>query len=101
MSARELFHRKVTLGHQCTEELAVAELKVWKVPVSKDYPDGIKFSLFLVSRALGKVLIGIDNHKPKGPHLHRHEVEVDYDFKDIKGLIEDFWEMVQEEGFKL
>jgi len=35
---------------------------------SEKYPAGRKFSLFLVAQ--GEVLVGLDNHKPKGPHLH-------------------------------
>lgn len=47
---------------------AVVEIKIWDVPKSKDYPSGRKFSLFLVAE--GEVVVGFDNHKPKGPHLH-------------------------------
>ena len=43
-----LYHSKALVLHRDTEEVAIAELKVWNVPVSKDYPEGRKFSLFLV-----------------------------------------------------
>ena len=48
--------------------IGVAELKVWEVPRSGDYPSGRKFRLFFVVD--GNVVVGFDNHKPKGPHLH-------------------------------
>lgn len=101
MAARELFYRKVILAHRKWEETAVAELKVWKIPISRDYPEGLKFSLFLVSKTTGKILIGIDNHKPKGPHLHKDEEEIGYNFKSVSELIDDFWDMVLKEGFEI
>ena len=43
--------------------------------------------------------MGIDNHKPKGPHLHHFDKEVPYKFLGIDKLLEDFWKMVKKEGF--
>ena len=48
MVAALLYYSKVQLLHAKSEAVAIAEAKVWKVPKSKDYPDGIKYSLFLV-----------------------------------------------------
>lgn len=101
MKAQLQYHRKVTVIHSSSLEIGVCELKVWKVAESTDYPDGIKFSLFLVSRATGKVVIGIDNHKPKGPHLHEGRRESKYEFSDVDRLVDDFWARVQKEGFEL
>jgi hypothetical protein len=71
---------------------------VWEVPRSSDYPRGRKFSLFLVVD--GNVVIGIDNHKPKGPHLHRHGQEQPIVVADEERLLGDFWELVKKEGFE-
>jgi len=79
----------------------VAELKVWKVSKSGDFPEGIKYSLFLVNVATKKVLIGFDNHRPKGHHKHLYDSEEIYLFQDTDKLIEDFWSLVQAEGFLL
>lgn len=49
MKATPIIHEKRLLEHQQGGVPAVAELKIWNVPKSKDYPDGRKFSLFLVS----------------------------------------------------
>ncbi|MBI4090788.1 MAG: hypothetical protein HY422_02080 [Candidatus Komeilibacteria bacterium] len=89
----------MTLVHGKTLEVAVAELKVIEVPASAHYPDGFKFSMFLVLKESGQVLVGFDNHKPKGPHLHLHGSEALYDFKSVGELVEDFWRFVRKEGF--
>lgn len=99
MKATLLFHEKRILESEHAGELAIAELKVWRIPKSKDYPAGRKFSLFLV--AGGKVLIGIDNHKPKGPHLHLGAEEVPYNYSTDDQLVADFWDMAKKAGFTL
>ncbi len=101
MKSQLLYHRKVTVIHGRSLEICVCELKVWKVVVSSYYPEGIKFSLFLVSRATGAVIIGIDNHKPKGPHLHEGRRESEYEFAGIDSLVDDFWSRVKREGYEL
>lgn len=62
MKAEPFLRERRILVHRSTGELAIAELKIWKVPKSKEYTRGVKFSLFLVSN--GQVLVGMDNHKP-------------------------------------
>jgi hypothetical protein len=44
-------------------------IKIWKVPTSRNSPDGIDYSLSLIS-VEGKRVIGYDNHWPKGHHRH-------------------------------
>lgn len=73
-------------------------MKVWVVPRSEHYPTGRKFSLFFVVD--GEIVIGIDNHKPKGPHLHLGGVELEYAFTSIGRLVEDFWDWVGKAGFE-
>lgn len=77
--------------------IGVAELKVWEVPRSASYPKGHKFRLFLVVD--GKVVVGFDNHQPKGPHLHLGGQEVPYGFTTIEQLSDDFWDLVRKAGF--
>ena len=79
--------------------IGVAELMVWSVPRSKDHPAGRKFRLFFVVE--GRVVVGLDDHKPKGPHLHLDGREVAYDFTTVEKLVEDFWAHVRKAGFPL
>ena len=99
MGARLLYHSKVTLLHRRSEAIAIAELKVWQVPSNSHFPEGLKYSLFLVDKTSGEVLVGFDNHKPKGHHLHIDDREVPYSFVDLPTLVEDFWSHVQKRGF--
>jgi hypothetical protein len=98
MKAEPFLREKRILTHRASGALAIAELKIWRVPKSKDYLMGVKFSLFLVSG--GQVLIGMDNHKPKGPHLHLGEQELSYLYRDEKGLLQDFWDLARKAGFE-
>ena len=98
MKAEPFLREKRILVHRSTGELAIAELKIWKVPKSKEYPKGVKFSLFLVSS--GQVLVGIDNHKPKGPHLHLGGQELPYLFQSEADLVRDFWDLARKAGFE-
>jgi hypothetical protein len=99
MKARLRFHQKITLIHKSSADIAVAELKVFSVPVSSHYSDGIKYSLFLASQATGEVIVGFDNHKPKEPHLHSNGKEMPYRYQGVDRLVEDFWEWVEREGY--
>ncbi len=94
-----LHHSKVTLVHYRTDEVAVAELRVLKVEVTRHFPEGLKYSLFLVDGASGEVLVGFDNHKPKGHHIHLGALEKEYMFIDMQTLVNDFWEQVKKKGF--
>lgn len=98
MDAIPVFREKRIVVNRKTGEIAVAEIKIWKVPRSIHYPKGRKFSLFLVSK--GKTLIGIDNHRPKGPHRHIGEDEVTYGYVNEGRLLADFWGLVRKEGFE-
>ncbi len=98
MKATLLFHEKRIMVNGKNGELAIAELKVWQIPKSQHYPAGRKFSLFLI--AAGKVLIGIDNHKPKGPYLHLGSEEVGYDYSTDDQLLADFWDLTRKAGFE-
>ncbi len=96
-----LFHSKVHLIHKNTDRVAIAELKVWQVPKNRNFPEGIKYSLFLVDQKTGEVVIGFDNHKPKGHHMHVGEQEQLYSFRNSEQLIDDFWSAAEERGYLL
>lgn len=98
MKARLQFHEKRIVVDPEAGRIAVAEIKIWKVPKSNDYPSGKKFSLFLVFE--GQAVIGIDNHKPKGPHRHVGDKEFLYEYVSDERLLSDFWHWVREEGFQ-
>lgn len=97
MKAQKLFHQKVVLTHKASSRLGIFEVAIWRVPVNRFYPEGIKYRAWL-SEA-GKTIFGFDNHQPKGPHLHIGEREVGYVFRGISALREDILAMIAEEGF--
>jgi len=99
MTAKLLFHEKRFVPHVKEDRVAVAEIKVWQIPASKDYPKGLKYSLFLVAES--KVVIGFDNHKPKGPHIHFGDNEHPYTFEGVDKLVDDFWDMARKAGYEL
>lgn len=97
MKASPIHHEKRLVSREVTGEFGIVELKVWRVPKSKTYKRGVKYSLFLVVH--GEVIVGMDNHHPKGPHLHLGGQELPYAFKSIPGLLKDFWDLVRKAGF--
>ena len=85
------------------------KIEVWAVPVSRDIPHGIRYSLTL-HEPYGNRILGFDNaHAVKPPkkfkysgirlpydHKHRHASDkgVPYEFKDAHQLLSDFFEEV-------
>lgn len=98
MKAVEILHQKAVLKHHRDEDrLAIFEIIVWQVKRSSNYPDGIKYRAWLSEG--GRTLFGFDNHRPKGPHLHVHDVEVGYVYRGLDALKADFVAMIEQEGF--
>ena len=72
-----------------------------KVPVSREKPHGLDYSLTLHA-ADGARLAGFDNAHPAAgrkrgePQDHRHRLRTTrpYDYHDAATLLADFWEMV-------
>jgi hypothetical protein len=64
-------------------------IKVWKVPVSRTSPEGIDYSLSLISPE-GERVVGYDNHWPKGHHRHVLAHEGPYLYSGIDALVADF-----------
>jgi hypothetical protein len=52
-----------------------------------------------VHEATGHVLVGYDNHKPKGHHIHVGGAEHVYVFTKVEALLGEFWQMVEERGY--
>lgn len=87
LAKAELLHRSKLILNSGL----VREIVIWKVPESKDYPEGIKYRFLLVDPIWKKVLVLIDNHAPKGHHRHdSNGVEFCYNFISAQLLIEDF-----------
>lgn len=79
----------------------IIELSIHEVGKSEKYPDGIKYGLICKDLKTG-VYVLLDNHHPKGPHVHINEREFSYEYVDDDKLLEDFQMFVlQEMGVKL
>lgn len=85
IKAKLLYALKETLNNGL-----LVEWKVWKVPQSEKYSEGIKYRLALVDPQLRKVILLYDNHWPKGSHIHRKHEESSYRFQSLSILLEDF-----------
>lgn len=99
MKAHLIFHRKDRVWTVFDSDEAVLEISFFEVPKSGRYPEGLKYSLFLVLRETGRVLVGFDNHFPKGPHVHLRTEEYGYRFVDIQTLMRDFQRAARLEGY--
>ncbi|MDP2600796.1 MAG: DUF6516 family protein [Deltaproteobacteria bacterium] len=71
----------------------VLEMEIHKVGKSAKYPDGVKYGLVLVDLQSGKRVL-MDNHHPKGPHIHLSDQEIPYEYVDEEKLIKDFKNLV-------
>ena len=74
--AVKILHEKVR-----TADGTVVELRVWRVPKSAHYPEGVKYSFF--ATRFGEVLTGYDNHQPKGHQRHFGGEERPFDFDGL------------------
>jgi hypothetical protein len=94
------------------EVIVVADGPYWvkfvvkRVPVSKERPHGLHYSLTLHNED-GKRVLGFDNAhavwEGSGPsarkrfqhdHQHRHDTVRSYEYKDAGTLLTDFWDAV-------
>lgn len=66
----------------------IVETKIWKIRDKKRYPDGLKYSLFAVFQE--EILVGYDNHYPKGHHKHMDGQESEYEFSTLEKLRNNF-----------
>lgn len=93
---------EITYWHKAkVKNRYVLELKIWAIEKSVNYPDGHKFSLICIDIKTNKKLL-IDNHKPKGAHIHINNKEIPYNYVNVDMLIEDFKKLIFENmGVKL
>jgi len=71
------------------EDGSIVEVRIWSVP--KPVPPAThcyKYSVFF-GRS-GQRLIGFDNERGKGDHMHRLGIETPYVFVSIAQLLRDF-----------
>jgi hypothetical protein len=62
---------------------------IWQLPEKTDErPHGLKYRLFCGS--LKSCLVRYDNEAGKGDHIHYGQKEVNYEFRSINQLVEDF-----------
>ena len=96
MDARLVLWEKTRLQNRF-----VLEMKIYAVPRSRKYPLGVRYSLIFVDpKSSAKILM--DNHYPKGPHIHINDAELEYAFLDEEKLVQDFKSLVLEHmGVKL
>ncbi len=67
----------------------ILELSIHELAKSAQYPDGIKYGLICIDIKTGKKIL-MDNHHPKGPHIHIDDTEMEYKYTNDDKLIEDF-----------
>jgi hypothetical protein len=75
----------------------IMEIKVWRVPDPvRPSEHAYKYSLFYGRPGLR--LVGFDNERGKGDHLHIAGVERPYSFTDLDQLLVDFFAEVRKAG---
>jgi len=80
--ARLVLHEK-----QVEEDGSIVEAKIWTVPSSSLYPDGVKFSLVYIRS--GSRMVGYDNAHGRAHRHYRGETQP-YRFLTIQALLRDF-----------
>jgi len=89
--ARRLLHLRDYLPNGLLREIRIHE-----VSVSRNYPDGVKYSCYLGDPETGEKIIGYDIHPGKGHHRHVRGRETLYEFRDLEALLGDFARDVQQ-----
>jgi len=90
MEARLVFWHKARLQNQY-----ILELNIHEVQKSEKYADGYKYRLICQDLYTGYRVL-MDNHFPKGHHIHLDEKETIYIWKGEEVLIEDFKKLVRD-----
>jgi hypothetical protein len=84
MKARLRFWQKAIL-----QERYLLEVEMYEIEKSDDYQQGIKYGFILMDLITQRRVL-MDNHHPKGPHIHLDDQEIPYEFIDEDKLFEDF-----------
>ena len=70
------------------------EIVAWKVPKSKFYPEGIKYSFTFIHN--NKRAIAFDNFNNEGHHKHYLNKKEPYKFKALEDTSNQFFNLVEE-----
>lgn len=84
MKAKFLIHERRVLS-----DSELVEIKVWQVPVPVE-PSQHTYKYGLVYICDGVRVVGFDNERGKGDHVHLDGREHPYRFKGVDRLVEDF-----------
>ena len=71
------------------------ELVIHEVPKTAIQTLGLRYRLICIDLRSGARVL-MDNHHPKGPHMHIDDAEVAYEFTTEERLISDFKSIVHE-----
>lgn len=71
------------------------ELVIWQVPRPVP-PAKHHYKYRLVYVRDGKRVIGFDNERGKGDHMHRGDFQIPYNFHSIEKLVNDFLQEVEQ-----
>lgn len=71
----------------------ILHMDIFEIGKSSIYPDGIKYSFVCYDLKTGRKIL-MDNHNPKGHHIHIDEKEIFYEYKNDESLINDFKKIV-------
>ena len=71
------------------------EITVHAIENNARYRDGLKWGLICVDQTTGRRVL-MDNHHPKGPHIHIDDEELTYDFVGLDRLVDDFRRLIAE-----
>ena len=70
-------------------------VRIYEVPRTETYPLGFRYRLLCVD-LITSARVLMDNHHPKGPHVHVNDREFGYTFVTPEKLISDFKEIVMQ-----
>lgn len=76
-----------------TEKDNLIEIVAWRVPKSKFYPEGIKYSFTFIHD--GERAIAFDNFNNEGHHKHYFNKKEPYKFKALEETSDHFFKLVE------
>ena len=77
-----------------TEKGNLIEIVAWKVPKSKFYLEGVKYSFAFIHKE--KRLIAFDNFNNEGHHKHYLSGKESYEFQSLEETADKFFSLVEE-----
>jgi len=77
-----------------TNKGSLIEIVAWKVPKSKGYPEGVKYSFAFIYKE--KRIIAFDNFNNEGHHRHYFDKKEMCKFKSLEETANKFFNLVDE-----